>query len=112
MNLAVKRQDIDGSLGRKYGGLQTPNCVLVKCGVNTESGEPEDLISVCREGWRVRAPHDGAKSRARVGHVPFNSGHECPVVEGIASVGQIRRQRCNTVTENSEAVALETRRPH
>ena len=42
----------------------------------------------------------------------LHSGHERPVIEGIASVGKIRRQHCNAVAENSEAVALETRRPH
>ena len=108
----MKQQDIDWSLGRKYGGLQPLNCVPINRSLHTERGKLDDPVSVGSESRWVWAPHNNAKPRARVGHVSLHSGHERLVIKGVAGVGKIRRQHRNTITEDSEAMALETRRPH
>jgi hypothetical protein len=44
--------------------------------------------------------------------MPLSSGHKSLIVEDVAGDSKVNRQYRNAVTENSEAVALETRWPH
>ena len=104
--------DVDRSGGQDYGGLQTLHRITVKCGLTTERGKPDDLVGVCREGWRVRAPHDDAEGRARVWHMPLSSCHKGLVIEDVASDSEVNRQYRNAIKKSSEAVALKTGGPY